>query len=174
MELLDLIQNRRSYRKFKPTAVEEEKIKKLTQAALMAPAGKRFNEWEFVVVTDKETLKKLSESKDGGADFVADAPLAIVVLTDRETGDIQIEDASIAATFIWLEAADLDLGACWVQTRNRKDKDGRPSQDCVREILGIPERYEVQCMMAIGYKDQERKPYDKDKLAYEKIHRERF
>jgi len=44
----------------------------------------------------------------------------------------------------------------------------------VRRILGIPEQYMVLNIIAIGYKDQDRKPYEYDKLAYDKFHNEKF
>ena len=64
MDFLELLRNRRSYRKFKEQPVEAEKIEAIKKAALMSPAGKRCNEWEFIVVEDKATLQALSTSKE--------------------------------------------------------------------------------------------------------------
>ncbi len=174
MDFLELLRNRRSYRKFKEQPVEAEKIEAIKKAALMSPAGKRCNEWEFIVVEDKATLQALSTSKESGAELVSEAPLAIVVAADTTVCDTCVEDASIASIIIQLEAADLGLGSCWVQCKGRKDKDGNSCEDNVRRILGIPEKYMVLNIIAIGYKDQDRKPYEYDKLAYDKFHNEKF
>ena len=54
-----LIQNRRSTRKFTEQLLSPEQVELILKAALMAPASKRSNPWQFVVVEDKEMLKKL-------------------------------------------------------------------------------------------------------------------
>ena len=53
-----LIQNRRSTRKFTEQLLSPEQVEQILKAALMAPASKRSNPWQFVVVEDKEMLKK--------------------------------------------------------------------------------------------------------------------
>lgn len=58
MSFKDLAINRRSHRKFEDKAVEQEKIDSILQTVLMAPAGKRANEWHFYVVTDKAIDRK--------------------------------------------------------------------------------------------------------------------
>ena len=57
-----LIQNRRSTRKFTEQLLSPEQVELILKAALMAPASKRSNPWQFVVVEDKEMLKKLAEA----------------------------------------------------------------------------------------------------------------
>lgn len=58
-----LIQNRRSTRKFTEQLLSPEQVELILKAALMAPASKRSNPWQFVVVEDKEMLKKLAGCK---------------------------------------------------------------------------------------------------------------
>ena len=54
-----LIQNRRSTRKFTEQLLSPEQVELILKAALMAPASKRSNPWQFVVVEDKEMLRNL-------------------------------------------------------------------------------------------------------------------
>lgn len=89
------------------------------KAALMAPTSKRSNAWQFIVVDDKETLKKLSFCKEQASQFIADAALAVVVTADPLASDVWIEDASIASIYLQLQAEDMGLGSCWVQLRER-------------------------------------------------------
>ena len=58
-----LIKNRRSTRKFTDQLLSPEQVEMILKAALMAPASKRKNPWQFVVVEDKEMLKKLAGCK---------------------------------------------------------------------------------------------------------------
>ena len=65
-----LLQNRRSTRKFTQQLLSPEQVEKILKAGLMAPASKRKNPWQFVVVEDKEMLHKLAECKPHGAAFL--------------------------------------------------------------------------------------------------------
>lgn len=70
---------RRSVRKYADKPVEKEKVEKLLRRAMQAPSATNQQPWEFIVVDDKELLKKLS-SFSPYSKFVADAPLAMVLL----------------------------------------------------------------------------------------------
>ena len=96
--------------------------------------------------------------------------MAVVVLGDPAKSDPWIEDASIAAEFMQLQAADLGLGSCWIQVRGRQTADGLWSEDYVRRLLEIPEELQVLCIMTFGHKDEERRPVDTSKLLWEKVH----
>ena len=89
----DLLKTRRSIRKYLPNKIEPEKIKQITYAALMSPASKRSNPWEFIVVQNTEILEKLSGCRPYGSQLLANAPLAIVVIADTTKSDVWIEDA---------------------------------------------------------------------------------
>lgn len=170
----ELAKNRRSIRKYQPRAVEADKIERITRTALMSPASKRSNPWEFIVVQDKGMLRKLSECRPMGSKLVENTPLGIVVIADTTKSDVWIEDASIAALMIQLQAQDLGLGSCWVQVYNREKEEGLTAEEYIRRLLNIPEHYAVLNIVSIGYPDEERKPYDEDKLPYEKIHQEQY
>ncbi|HQC05163.1 MAG TPA: nitroreductase family protein [Paludibacteraceae bacterium] len=170
----ELAKNRRSIRKYLDKPVEREKIDSILRTALMSPASKRANGWEFIVVDDREKLVKLSQCRDFGSKFVVEAPMAIVVAYDPEKSDVWFEDASIAATFIQLAAEDLGLGSCWVQVYKRHYNETTTSEDYIKDLLGIPATLRVLNMITIGYKDEERKPYDEAKLLYDKLHYNQF
>lgn len=170
----ELLKTRRSIRKYLPKAVEPEKIKQITTAALMSPASKRSNPWEFIVVEDKQMMENLATCRPHGSKLLENAPLGIVVIADTNKSDVWIEDASIAALIIQLQAQDLGLGSCWVQVYNREKEEGVLAEEYIRELLDIPAHYAVLNVVSIGYSDEDRKPYDLEKLPYEKIHSEKF
>ena len=174
MTFFELLKSRRSIRQYSDQKIEEEKISQLTAAALMSPASKRSNPWEFIVVEEKEMLKKLSECRNNGSQMLAGAPLAVVVLADTSKSDVWIEDVSIAALIIQLQAQDLGLGSCWVQVRERYTATGMPSDEFVRGVLDIPLQLQVLSVIAIGHKGIERKPFNEDHLQWEKIHINKF
>ncbi len=165
-----LLLNRRSYRKYKEQELKAEDVKLILEAALVSPSSKSTMGWEFIVVEDKDTLEKLSLCKEHGARPIAGCKLAVVVTADTTKSDVWIEDASITSVIMQLQAADLGLGSCWIQVRQRFTADGVSSEEYVREMFEIPEQFAVLSVMTFGYKDEERKPYDPEKTQWEKVH----
>ena len=159
----ELLKVRRSMRKFTDEELTQEEVVALMKAALMSPTSKRTNAWQFIMVDDKELLEKLSHCKAQASQFIADAPLAIVVTADPLASDVWIEDASIASIIIQLQAEDMGLGSCWVQVRERFTASGMPSDD-------IPLQLQVLSVVAIGHKGMERKPFSEEHLQWEKVH----
>jgi len=170
---LELCQQRRSYRKYTSQPVEQEKIDYILKCALMSPSGKRLNPWEFYVIeesvnrgTGESVIRKLSAARTYGSQMFDTAMAAIVVALDSSLTDTWQSDGAIAAQNILLAAADEGLGACWCQIYQREG-----AEQMVKELCGIPDNLTVLCVISLGYKDEERKPYDLEKLKYEKIHK---
>lgn len=168
--ILDLLKSRRSIREFRSEEVEKEKIDTILKSALLSPSSRSRRPWEFIAVTDKELLQKLSQCREHSSQFLAGAPLGIVVIADPEACDVWIEDASIASIIIQLSAKSLGLGSCWIQVRERFHPDNTKAEDYIKGVLGIPEKYSVESIIAIGYPAEQKKPHDENELLYDKIH----
>ncbi len=168
--MLDILRKRKSVRIFDGRAVENSKIEKLLEAALLSPSSRNHDPWEFIAITDSGRIKSLSESKKSGSSFLKQAPLVIAVIADKNKSDVWVEDCSIASIIIQLEAETLDLGSCWVQIRKRETEEGVLSEDFVRNVLAIPENYAVLSLIGLGYpeKREERIPKstEADKLHF--------
>ncbi|MDO4461075.1 MAG: nitroreductase family protein [Bacteroidia bacterium] len=169
MELLELIKTRRSIRKYTAEPISEEHIKALKTAALCAPTSKNCKDWKFIFVTNKETIEALSTAKEGTGEFLAGAPLAIVVAADTTLTDVWVEDTSIAASYIQLMAHNLGLGSCWAQMRLRKNSEGNNASENIKKLLSLSADDEVMCVIGVGHPDQQRKPYEEEKLPWEKV-----
>ena len=172
--LIDLLRARRSIRRFKDQPVEQEKLNLLIEAALRSPSSKGNNPWEFIVVTDRGRLDNLSTAKAHGASFLNNAPLAIVVCADQRKSDVWVEDASIAAMLIHLEAADLGLGSCWVQIRLRQREDKTSSQAYMVDLLGLPEDMMVLAIIAIGYPVDTKSGHPHSSLRFDQVSYEQY
>lgn len=160
----ELVKKRRSHRKFTEEKLTEEQIQTLIETALMSPTGKSLRSCSFCVVENPDLIARLSQAKNAGSQFAAEAQCCIVVVGDPAISDVWIEDASAAAMSILYQVEDLGLGACWVQIRCRQDADGRESENVVREILSLPENIRVLCFLAIGHKGMERKGQNLEKI----------
>ena len=174
MDFKDLVQQRRSHRKFTGEEVSAEDVKIILRAGLMAPTSKGQRAWQFVVVDDKQDLEKLSDAKDMGGQLIKGAALAIVVLGDPMQNDCWVEDGSIAAISMQYQIEDLGLGSCWVQMRGRGLSDGTTADTVIQGVLNIPESLSCLCVLAVGHKADERKPQNEEKLKWEQVHLEKY
>ncbi len=169
MDFKDLVQKRRSIRQFTDEPLLPADVQTILRAGLMSPTSKCSRAWQFIVVENKDTLEKLSQCKLSGAQFVSNAPLAVVVMADTEKSEAPIEDASIAAVTMQYQAADLGLGSCWAQIRGRFAEDGTPSEEIVRQLLHCDDHLLPVAIIALGHPAITRKPQDEEKLLWENV-----
>lgn len=172
--MIELLRHRRSVRKFEKQKIEKEKVEILKEALVRSPSSRSINPWEFIFVDDGGTLRTLAQSRQHGSGFLAGAPLAVVILGDTSKADTCIEDCSIAAITLQYSAESLGLKSCWCQIRMRTHPDGGLSEEYVREVLGIPDHYLVECIIGLGYPAESKSPHPRDDLDWEKIHQDRF
>lgn len=157
MELKNILNSRRSVRKFSPVKVEREKLERIAQMALQAPSSRNTRSTRLVIVEQKEILEKLSTMRDYGAAFMKDAAAAILVVGDKEASDLWLDNCVITATILQLAVVDEGLASCWVHVNDRPclkaEPEGAKADDYVRELLDLPARYGILCAVALGYSD---------------------
>lgn len=174
MDMLKTILARRSVRQYTGDAIPEDKLKAILCAGLAAASSKNRRPWEFVVVQDREMLGRLCSCRPGAANLLGKCKAAIVVCANAELVDVWVEDCASAITQMHLMADALGVGSCWLQVRLRKAADGRDTADVVRDALGIPERYGVMAILALGMPADHPAPRTVEDLPLEKIHHEHF
>ena len=173
--MIDFIKGRRSCRSYRKQEISDEKLKRIIKAGLLAPSGRAKRPWEFILIKDSEILEKLSNCrKAGGGFFLKDADAAVVILADPEKTDVWTEDCSIAASYIQLEAHSIGIGSCWVQVRNRIYEGEKTAEEYIKEILSIPEKYKVECMIGFGYPEEERESNTEKDVEWNKLHMDKF
>ena len=160
-----LCQSRRSIRKFTDQPVEPEKISYILQCGLLSPSAKRLNPWEFTVITNPDQIHRLAAAKTYGAQMMATATAAIVIALDASLTDTWMADGAIAAQNMMLAAEEQGLGSCWCHIYGRED-----SEQIVKEAAQIPSNLTVLCVLALGYKDEQRKVRTLEDLPYNKVH----
>ena len=169
MDFKDLVQKRRSIRKFTDEEISSEQLQLILRAALMSPTSKGTRAWHFIVVDDKDMLEKMSNVREMGSQFVAGAAVAIVVLGDRDVTDAWVEDAALAAVTMQYQAAELGLCSCWCHIRNRFSAVQEPADNLLRFLLKYPENLTAECIIGIGHPAIERKLQDEDGLKWENV-----
>ncbi len=144
MDVFEAIQERRSIRTYSDKPVEREKLEKILEAGRLAPSARNTEPWHFIAVTNAEKRKTLS--KGVYAKFVAQSPLVIVACGDKEASDDWYAvDVSLAVENMILTATSEGLGTCCVGSFNEKE---------VKELLKIPDNFEVIIMLIIGYPEE--------------------
>jgi nitroreductase len=151
MEFEKVIEKRRSIRKYKDTPVPKEQLIKILEAARIAPSASHRQPWHFIVVEDKEKIRKLAKSK------WAEAPVMIVGLADTEASPNWCSnDLGIAIEHMVLEATNLGLGTCWMGQTGR--------EDLIRELLDIPDKFRPVAVVPIGVPDETPSPKERKSL----------
>ncbi len=169
-----MIENRRSVRTYTGETIPEETITKILQAGLLAPSGRNIKPWEFILVREKEMLKKLSECRPHGPQMLAGADAAIVVVAKTDVQDVWIEDASITMTLMHLMADSLGVGSCWIQGRLRRAPDGRTTEEYIRELLGFPEDCALLAILSLGMPATHPASKSAQDADTNKVHREKW
>lgn len=164
MDLLELIQTRRSVRKYTGEPVSDMHIDTILEAGRWAPSGLNNQPWRFAVIRSKEIKKRLAAATKYST-IVLGADTLIAVFLDRlviydKTKDAQAVGACIQNML--LQAHGMGLGACWLGQILAKAEQ-------VREALGAPESYELMAVVAIGHPEPAKlvgKREDLDKLVF--------
>ncbi len=162
MDILEIIKNRRSVRKFTAQEIEEEKIEKILEAGRWAPSGKNNQPWKFYLLKEKAKLSELA-NLTVDAPIIKNATLCVCVFLDKNlmydrTKDCQAIGACIQNML--LEAHSLGISSCWLgEILKNKDK--------VNQLLNLSDRYELMAVVAFGYPAE--KPKSTRKLFKELV-----
>ena len=135
MDFEKLTKQRYSLRKYSEKPVEKEKQELILEAARWAPTAKNIQPQKLLVLESDEARQKADKCM--GSHF--NAPLMIIIAYDetsqfiREDGQAFGEiDASIVATHMLLQAADIGIGSCWVGLFNKAEL-----KSCFKELNGL-------------------------------------
>jgi len=169
MDLFEVVEKRRSIRKFKPKPVATKDLRKILETGRLAPSGGNRQPWYFIVVRHPRTRKALSVAANNQT-FVADAGAVIVALGDPTVSAAKLpytlsstrlpykQDPVIAVEHMILAATALSYGTCWIGAFNEKE---------VKKILKIPESLAVVALLPIGVPDEN--PPQRPRKAFTEI-----
>lgn len=158
---MENIMTRTSIRAYQEQPVEDEKIEKMLRAAMAAPTAGNKQPWTFVVIKDKNILKKIS-ANFRTMRMAEKAPLAVVVCGDMNKTfpgdglDYWVEDVSAATENLLLAAHSMGLGTVWCGIY--------PMQERVaflKKLLQLPNDIVPMNVVPIGYPAEEPEPKDK-------------
>ncbi len=151
LDVFEAIKKRRSVRAYADEKVSEKDVERLIEAARWAPSAGNIQPWEFVVVKDVETKRKLSEAALNET-FIEKAPVVIVVCADLNRSSrgygsrgkhlYSLQDTAAATENILLAAQELGLATCWV---------GAFHENEVAKAVKAPRNLRPVAIVAVGH-----------------------
>jgi coenzyme F420-0:L-glutamate ligase/coenzyme F420-1:gamma-L-glutamate ligase len=175
---MDLIRSRRSIRRYLDRPVPPDLIDRLLDAATRAPSSHNSQPWRFAVITTSRVKAQLAErmgerlraDRLRAADRVEEidrdvarsreriiaAPIIIIGCLSINSGDqyerlMAIQSVAASMQNLLLAAQEAGLGACWMAAPLY-------CPDVIRDVLHLPDDWDAQALITIGYPADEGKP----------------
>jgi nitroreductase len=155
MNILEVIKKRRSIRLFNDKEIDRQDLIDMIDAARRAPSAANKQPLEYILVTEDDICERIFDTLAWAAYVTprrnppaGKRPTAyIVVLINNEIsiGEFGRADAGAAIENILLTAVDKGIGSCWL---------GSVDREKVSKTLGIPDKYSIDSVLALGYPDE--------------------
>lgn len=127
-------------------------------AAHLSPSGNNLPSREFILVTDRDKLGRLSQSTPF-VPWLESAAVAFTVTGRTDVSKYWLQDASIACGFIWLTAVELGLGAAFGEIYHAEDaEESARRENIVRKTMLIPDDRRVVAILGLGYPEKQPPP----------------
>jgi nitroreductase len=164
MDFFEVLEERRSIRKFKDRKVEDEKLIKILKAANSAPSAGNLQAYEIFLTRDKKK-KKLIARASYNQGFIEEADVVLIFCAKPSASSRYygqrgeklycLQDATIAASYAQLAATALGLGSVWIGAFNDEE---------VLKIIGNPKGLIPIAILPIGYPDENPRKRERRKL----------
>lgn len=145
METWDALRARRNVRTFTPQPIASSDLDQILEAGRRAPSAGNWQPWDFVIVTDRAQLQRLS-GVWRGAGHVAGASVAIAIVApqqeDARSATLLQYDLGQVTMAMAIAAADLGLGTGHAAAQN---------QELARDVLGFPDDRFLAYLLSVGY-----------------------
>ncbi len=164
MDAFSVFKSRRSIRKYSERKIADNDLEKIIEIARLAPTARNIQPWEFIVVRDKISLKRLSELVSPNGSMLSGASACLIVVC-RDTKYF-LEDGCAATVSAIYAACALGIGSCWI-AGDKKDY-----CDQVKNFLKIPTEYKLISLISLGYPKET--PDPQKRKINELLHWEKF
>ena len=162
---MSVIYERKSIRVFKKDGVNKTLLEEIIHAAMYSPSAGNMQPWHFIIIDDKEVLKKCNEIK-GGSKPLDTAPVAILVCGDldlEKTPMISHADLGAATQNMLLRTKELGLDSCWLSIFPREEV-----MNGFIKTFKLPNNVYPFCLVAIGYGNEQKA--SEERFKKERIH----
>ncbi len=165
MDVGKAIRIRKSVRSFSDRTIPQSTLEEILDSARLAPSASNKQDWVFIVVEEPSKQEELAAATSGQG-FIKQAPVILAgVATDpdyrmRNGLSSGAVDLAIALDHITLKAVEEGIGTCWI---------GAFHQDQAKQVLDIPNEYQIVALMPLGYPSTELAEREKARKDLEEI-----
>jgi len=128
-------------REFEDRPVPDEVLHRIVEAGRLSASANNRQPWHFILVREREGLRKLGSLVRTGP-YTAGAAAAVIVAYVKANGQYAVSDASRAIQSIVLTAWGDGVGSNWT---------GFIGLENVRREFGLPDEYDVIAVVPLGY-----------------------
>lgn len=150
-QVTEEIRKVRQARQYRPEPVPDDVLEELLQIARWTGSSRNTQPWHFIVITDKEQLRAISQLRTP-INWVADAPLAIAIVLNGGSALSEAYDEGRVTERLMIGAHILGLGGgvAWFGDA--------PQEAEAKRILGIPEERTARSVVVLGYPTSTKDP----------------
>ena len=162
---MSYIYERKSYRVYKKEEVDKSLIEEIVHAAMYAPSAGNAQPWHFIIIDNKDVIKKCSEMK-GGSKPLETAPIAILVCGDRKlekVPNISYADLGAATQNMLIRAKELGLDTCWTAVYPREEVMVQFAKS-----FKLPPNVYPYSLVAVGYGNEVKE--EENRFIKERVH----
>jgi nitroreductase len=145
MQTWEAIRSRRNVRSFEDRPVPDDHLDEILEAGRRSPSSQNWQPWDFVVVTDRDQLVRLSRVWQGAGHVAGSAATIAVVASppeqERRRGTLYYDLGQVTMSMM-IAAAGLGIGSCHSSVGD---------QDMARSVLGLPPEKFCPYMISLGY-----------------------
>lgn len=171
-EIMKTILSRRSIRRYEERQLKEQDLQEILKAGSFAPSAMNQQSWHFTVIQNRTVIDSIAaaagKALDRGEPFTPFYNAPTLILAFGQEGAISpVSDASLALENMFLAAASLGIGSCWINCVIdffEKTREGK----AMRKTLGIPDGYRCVGSGIFGYpaEQPEAKPRREGTIHY--------
>lgn len=150
-------------REYQDRPIPDDVLRRIVESAHLTASAANRQEWHFILVTDRDRLRKLGSLVRTGP-YTANAAAAVIVAYEKGSRS-GVSDGSRAIQTMMLTAWGDGVGSNWT---------GLTGIDAVREEFGVPDSYDVLAVVPLGYPKRKVIGKKKRKPFNEVVSSERF
>jgi nitroreductase len=164
----EILEKRRSIRDYEGREVPLELVGEILKDACLAPSSGDGQPWRFIVITDRDLIKRLSDEckrnlvgdleknphapskkyeavlRNPDFNVFYNAPCLVYIAGSRDVRTIRV-DCALAAAYFMFSASARGLGTCWIGL-------GKYVRDpSLISAIGLPEGHEIVAPVILGY-----------------------
>ncbi|MFA5155272.1 MAG: nitroreductase family protein [Patescibacteria group bacterium] len=169
MDFNNVLESRKSIRKFQPTEISEEIVREILSLAQLAPSAGNLQAYKVKIVRTKDKRELLKEAtftrNFTKQESIMSAPVIFVICADpaesetvfKERGKLlyALQDATILAAYLQLVIASKGLASVWIGSFN---------EDEVKKALALHNNLRPLIMIPFGFPGGESRPRERKKL----------